>query len=90
LEVADIFRGHGSAWREANAGHVSLGQLKVLSAIESCRTAALGGHVARCLSSQSPRRAVRASTVVIPHTADAISQPLPHQSIWAGADCSGA
>jgi len=48
LEVADIFRGHGSAWRKANAGHVSLGQLKVMSAIENCRTAALGGHVARC------------------------------------------
>jgi Putative transposase/Transposase zinc-binding domain len=48
LEVADIFRDHGSAWRKANAGHVSLGQLKVMSAIESCRTAALGGHVARC------------------------------------------
>jgi Putative transposase/Transposase zinc-binding domain len=48
LEVADIFRGHGSAWRDANRGHVSLGQLKVMSAIESCRTAALGGHVARC------------------------------------------
>jgi Transposase zinc-binding domain len=48
LEVADIFRGHGAAWRRANAGHVSLGQLKVMSAIESCRTAALGGHVARC------------------------------------------
>jgi hypothetical protein len=48
LEVADIFRGHGAAWRQANAGHVSLGQLKVMSAIESCRTAALGGHVARC------------------------------------------
>ena len=48
LEVADIFRGHGPAWRQANAGHVSLGQLKVMSAIESCRTAALGGHVARC------------------------------------------
>ena len=48
LEVADIFRGHGLAWRKANAGHVSLGQLKVMSAIESCRTAALGGHVARC------------------------------------------
>jgi hypothetical protein len=48
LEVADIFRGHGSAWRQANAGHVSLGQLKVMSAIESCRSAALGGHVARC------------------------------------------
>ena len=48
MEVADIFRDHGAAWREANAGHVSLGQLKVMSAIESCRTAALGGHVARC------------------------------------------
>jgi predicted Zn-ribbon and HTH transcriptional regulator len=48
LEVADIFRDHGPAWRTANAGHVSLGQLKVMSAIESCRTAALGGHVARC------------------------------------------
>src|SRR5436305_13502313 len=48
LEVADIFRGHGPAWRQAHAGHVSLDQLKVMSAIESCRTAALGGHVARC------------------------------------------
>jgi ssDNA-binding Zn-finger/Zn-ribbon topoisomerase 1 len=48
LEVADIFRAHGPAWREAKAGHVSLGQLKVMSAIENCRTAALGGHVARC------------------------------------------
>ncbi len=48
LEVADIFRDHGAAWRDANRGHLSLGQLKVMSAIESCRTAALGGHVARC------------------------------------------
>jgi hypothetical protein len=48
LEVADIFRDFGPAWRQANAGHVSLGQLKVMSAIERCRTAALGGHVARC------------------------------------------
>jgi hypothetical protein len=48
LEVADIFRDHGPAWRQANAGHVSLAQLKVMSAIERCRTAALGGHVARC------------------------------------------
>ncbi len=48
LEVADIFRRHGPAWRRANAGHVSLDQLKVMSAIESCRTVALGGHVARC------------------------------------------
>jgi len=48
LEVADIFRDHGAAWRRANAGHVSLDQMKVMSAIERCRTAALGGHVARC------------------------------------------
>ena len=48
LEVADIFRAHGAAWRRARAGHVSLGQLKVMSAIERCRTAALGGHVAAC------------------------------------------
>ena len=47
LEVADIFRGHGAAWRHANRGHVSLDQLKVMNAIESCRTAALGGHVVR-------------------------------------------
>jgi hypothetical protein len=45
---AYIFRAHGAAWREANRGHVSLAQMKVMSAIESCRTAALGGHVARC------------------------------------------
>src|ERR1700726_700694 len=48
LEVADIFRDHGAGWRRANVGHVSLDQMKVMSAIERCRTAALGGHVARC------------------------------------------
>src|SRR5438045_7861343 len=48
LEVADIFRDHGPAWRQANAGHISLEQFKVMSAIENCRTAALGGHVLRC------------------------------------------
>ena len=48
LEVADILHRHGAAWRRANAGHASLGQLKVMAAIESCRTAALGGHVERC------------------------------------------
>jgi hypothetical protein len=47
LEVADIFHGHGAAWRRANAGHLSLDQLKVMSAIERCRTGALGGPVAR-------------------------------------------
>ena len=48
LELADIFREHGPAWREANRGHATLDQLKAMSAIERCRTAALGGHVVRC------------------------------------------
>ncbi len=45
LEVADIFRAQGEAWRQAHQGHISLGQLKVMSAIEACRSAVLGGHV---------------------------------------------
>ena len=48
LEVADIFRTYGPAWRQAQHGHLSLGQLKVMSAIEQCRSAALGGHVLHC------------------------------------------
>ena len=48
LEVADIFRAHGPAWRQSQQGHLSLGQLKVMSAIEQCRSEALGGHVLRC------------------------------------------
>ena len=48
LEVADIFRAHGPQWRSERAGHLSLGQLKVMSAIERCRSAALGGHVLQC------------------------------------------
>jgi len=50
LEVADIFRDHGAAWRDARNGHLSLGQLKVMSAIERCRSAALGGHMLCCES----------------------------------------
>ena len=50
LEVADVFRTHGPAWRQAQHGHLSLAQLKVMSAIEQCRSAALGGHVLRCTS----------------------------------------
>jgi hypothetical protein len=48
VEVADIFRAAGPAYRVAHAGHLSLQQLKVMSAIEHCRTAALGGHVEAC------------------------------------------
>jgi len=47
-EVADVFRRHSDAWRKSNAGLLSLGQLKVMSAIENCRTAVLGGHVEQC------------------------------------------
>jgi len=48
LEVADIFRSHGPAWRQTQSGHLNLSQLKVMSAIEQCRSAALGGHVLCC------------------------------------------
>lgn len=48
LEVADIFRNHGPAWRQAQYGHLNLSQLKVMSAIEQCRSAALGGHLLCC------------------------------------------
>src|ERR1700704_382727 len=48
LEVADIFRRFGAAWRAAHGGHISLTKRRVMTAIEICRTAALGGHVERC------------------------------------------
>ena len=48
LEVADVFRRYGPAYRAARAGHLSLAELKVMSAVEACRTAALGGHVDAC------------------------------------------
>ena len=48
LEVADVFRRHGAGWRAANEGHLSLAQRRVMTAIEICRTEALGGHVERC------------------------------------------
>ncbi len=55
LEVADIFRTAGPAFRRQERGHLSLGQLKVMSAIEQCRSAALGGHVLRCTACQQPQ-----------------------------------
>lgn len=48
VEVADIFRTAGSTYRAARAGHLSLDQFKVMSAIETCRTAVMGGHVEAC------------------------------------------
>ena len=55
LEVADIFRAHGPTWRHQERGHFSLGQLRVMSAVESCRSAALGGHALRCSSCAQPQ-----------------------------------
>ncbi len=55
LEVADIFRAHGPTWRHQERGHFSLGQLKVMSAVEHCRSAALGGHALRCSSCAQPQ-----------------------------------
>ncbi|HEX2215786.1 MAG TPA: IS91 family transposase, partial [Xanthobacteraceae bacterium] len=48
LEVADIFRRYGEAYQQAHAGHLSRTERRVMGAIETCRTAVLGGHVKRC------------------------------------------
>src|SRR4051794_1226187 len=48
LEVADVFRRYGEAYREQHGASMSVGQRRVMSAIEQCRTAALGGHLERC------------------------------------------
>src|SRR6516165_1362926 len=48
LEVADVFRRHGEAYRLAHAGHIGRVERRVMSAIELCRTAALGGHIEQC------------------------------------------
>ena len=55
LEVADIFRAIGPTWRSEQRGHLSLAQLKVMSAIEQCRSASLGGHVLRCSACDEPQ-----------------------------------
>ena len=48
LEMADVFRHHGAAYRDTHAGHLSGGQRRVMGAIEACRSATLGGHVEQC------------------------------------------
>jgi hypothetical protein len=48
LEVADIFRRHGPAYRQAHADHLGGTERRVMAAIEACRTPALGGHVEHC------------------------------------------
>ena len=48
VEVADVFRRHGAAYRQAHDGHLGRVERRVMGAIEACRTAALGGHVEAC------------------------------------------
>ena len=64
LEVADIFRVAGPGWREQQRGHLSLAQLKVMSAIEQCRSAALGGHVLRCTACEQSQLAYNSCLMV--------------------------
>src|SRR6516164_5719009 len=68
LEVADILRDHGPAWREANSGHMSLDQLKVMTAIERCRTAALVGLQPTGLTRGDKSRAARTRPAAIPRS----------------------
>src|SRR4029450_618601 len=93
-------RNHGAAWRAANRGHVSLGQLKVMSAIESCRTAALGGHVARCENEGCGHTHIAYNSCHNRHrpkchvwTAPAVQEESDVVAIWSGAvmysACSG-
>ena len=66
LEVADIFRDHGAAWRRANAGHVSLDQMKVMSAIERCRTAALAAMSRVARSARTRSSPITAAVTALP------------------------
>ncbi len=76
LEVADIIRQHGKDFIESNRSWLSWQQLKVLRAIERCRTAALGGHLDRCsrcghraISYNSCRNRIVRSASLTPATA---------------------
>ena len=94
LEVADIFRAHGPAWRHAQAGHLNLAQLKVMSAIEQCRTSVLGGHVLRCNACEttefSPPRVVKdpapIELVSYPDFAGAVAKVLIDKLLGTLAD----
>ena len=57
LEVGDVFRRYGEAYRQEHAGSLSRNQLRVMTAIERCRTAILGGHVEQCDQCQHQRNA---------------------------------
>ena len=82
LEVADIFRAHGPTLRQHQRGHLSLGQLKVMSAIEQCRSAALGGHVLRCSACAQPQIAYNSCLMEsVPLRGARTSQTTPDRGV---------
>jgi len=92
LEVADIFRDHGLDWRRANQGRLSHAQMKVMSAIEGCRTAALGGHVARCANAACGHTAIAYNSCRNRHcpkchvwTAPAMQEESDVSAMWSDA-----
>jgi len=96
VEVADIFRRDGEAWRAANAGHVSPTQRRVMTAIEICRTAALGGHVERCeecahtrIAYNSCRNRHLSQVSVVGRGRLARSAETLHVSYWHFSDLTG-
>jgi hypothetical protein len=81
LEVADIFRTAGPAYRSEQRGHLALAQLKVMSAIEQCRSASLGGHVLRCTSCDEPQTSYNSCLVgSLPLRG---ARPPKHRPDWA-------
>jgi hypothetical protein len=82
LEVADIFRAHGPTWRYHQRGHLSLGQLKVMSAIEQCRSVALGGHALRCSACAEPQIAYNSCLMEsVPLRGARTSQTTPDRGV---------
>jgi transposase-like zinc-binding protein len=55
LEVADIFRRHGQAYRQAHRANMGGVERRIMGAITACRTAALGGHVEQCVDCKAVR-----------------------------------
>ena len=66
LEVADILRRHGDVYRERNASHLSRDQLKVMGAVQNCRTAALGGHVGAAAPAVTAGSPITAALCALP------------------------
>jgi hypothetical protein len=86
LEVADIFRRHGHAYAQAHDGHLGRIERRVMSAIELCRTAALGGHVETCEDCAHVRVAYNSCLMGISSNGELVCQP-GHFSVNCRAFC---